>query len=701
MRLVLNLISVRFKADYFKADLVRSVKDAILRETFVPLNRAEFPQAVSAKFKKEDRLYCDFTDRSDADITANIELAKAPMFSMHYARHLIRTHFEQDKRLIVSKTMIGDNIRGDVNILIPPKGGNTEHYKTYLGTTIKVQYSRITDGLEFVITDDGITRVSVKNYGELAHVEDLIGKVVYEGKIYRKQDKDAPFHKDPENAYPILNKELEAALGIPPLAPQTENKYKRYQTFVEKIANWAFFNGSFDDVFEYPLGKQLYQAPDESILDLDSSASDILVGNKTVKNPIDYKFNGPYKSVTQRIKVIYIYQEGSGQTDKDKVAKILDQGISYTAARGNRMIPSMLRTIKKGIAGHVDITFKSLESAVQDVSKELGNINYDPDSVYIAVYVSPIGKTNWGHKHYNTIYAQLKELCLKHRIVLQGITQEHINASNYNLELFFTNIYAAILAKLGGIPWAISPVNSDDMIIGIGAFYSQKKGKNYIGSAFCFDGSYLLKEYDCIHVKERNDLVSKIYQAIDRFAQNKDGVIPKRIIIHCYKRISKDDWRPIEKMLKHEFGESIKIPVIIINIGKNESKDIWGYDTNCPDLMPLSGTHLKVSNDSYLLYNNSKLSQTGWKDDTTGKKYLFPIKLNFDFRNCAEFNKEETIKELITQVYQLSRIYWKTVDQQNLPITILYPSLLAEFLPYFHGENLPNKDFSTKTLWFI
>ena len=100
-------------------------------------------------------------------------------------------------------------------------------------------------------------------------------------------------------------------------------------------------------------------------------------------------------------------------------------------------------------------------------------------------------------------------------------------------------------------------------------------------------------------------------------------------------------------------------------------------------------------------YNNSKLSQIGWKDDTTGKKYLFPIKLNFDFRNCAELNKEETIKELITQVYQLSRIYWKTVDQQNLPITILYPSLLAEFLPYFHGENLPNKDFSTKTLWFI
>jgi hypothetical protein len=281
------------------------------------------------------------------------------------------------------------------------------------------------------------------------------------------------------------------------------------------------------------------------------------------------------------------------------------------------------------------------------------------------------------------------------------LTQEHINVSNYNLELFFTNIYAAILAKVDGIPWTIAPINKDDMIIGVGAFYSQKRGKRYIGSAFCFDGSYHMKEYDCIHVNDRGDLVSKIYQAIEHFAQNKDGVIPKRIIIHCYKRISTDDWRPIERMLKHEFGESIKIPVIIINIGKNESKDIWGYDSSCPDLMPISGTHLKVSDNTYLLYNSSKLSLDNWKDDKTGKKYLFPIKLNFDFRNCPELKTKENINGLITQVYQLSRINWNTVDQQNLPITILYPSLLAEFLPYFQGDGLPNPDFSTRTLWFI
>jgi hypothetical protein len=34
---------------------------------------------------------------------------------------------------------------------------------------------------------------------------------------------------------------------------------------------------------------------------------------------------------------------------------------------------------------------------------------------------------------------------------------------------------------------------------------------------------------------------------------------------------------------------------------------------------------------------------------------------------------EEIIKDTITQIYQLSRMYWKSVDQQNIPITVKYP----------------------------
>lgn len=126
--------------------------------------------------------------------------------------------------------------------------------------------------------------------------------------------------------------------------------------------------------------------------------------------------------------------------------------------------------------------------------------------------------------------------------------------------------------------------------------------------------------------------------------------------------------------------------------------------------MPLAGTYFKVSEKSWLLYNNSKTNQKAW-DDMVAKKtkshseakipYHFPIKVRFDCRNADVLDDEATIEDLLKQIFQLSRMYWKSVDQQNIPITIKYPSLLTEFLPYFRYEEIPNPEFGCKTLWFL
>ena len=58
-----------------------------------------------------------------------------------------------------------------------------------------------------------------------------------------------------------------------------------------------------------------------------------------------------------------------------------------------------------------------------------------------------------------------------------------------------------------------------------------------------------------------------------------------------------------------------------------------------------------------------------------------------------------TIKQLIDQVYQFSRIYWKSVKQQNLPVTIKYPEMVAEMAPNFDGESVP-EEFENR-LWFL
>lgn len=54
---------------------------------------------------------------------------------------------------------------------------------------------------------------------------------------------------------------------------------------------------------------------------------------------------------------------------------------------------------------------------------------------------------------------------------------------------------------------------------------------------------------------------------------------------------------------------------------------------------------------------------------------------------------------LIDQVYQFSRMYWKSVAQQKMPVTILYPQMVAEIFPYFKTPVL--SDFGKENLWLL
>ena len=79
--------------------------------------------------------------------------------------------------------------------------------------------------------------------------------------------------------------------------------------------------------------------------------------------------------------------------------------------------------------------------------------------------------------------------------------------------------------------------------------------------------------------------------------------------------------------------------------------------------------------------------------------FPFPIKLKIDCSDKNQLQEPLTIKGLIDQVYQFSRIYWKSVKQQNLPITIKYPEMVAQIAPHFDGDDIPQ--FGKDNLWFL
>jgi hypothetical protein len=142
---------------------------------------------------------------------------------------------------------------------------------------------------------------------------------------------------------------------------------------------------------------------------------------------------------------------------------------------------------------------------------------------------------------------------------------------------------------------------------------------------------------------------------------------------------------------------NVDIPVIILSIIKTENKDLLAFDIDDPkNLMPYSGTIVKVGNAEYLLFNNTRYGITS---KPKNKGYNFPIKIALSSSVEGMFEDIHLVEELIDQVYQFSRMYWKSTDQQSLPVTIKYPAMVAEIFPHFKHEKLA--DYGKTSFWFL
>jgi len=254
------------------------------------------------------------------------------------------------------------------------------------------------------------------------------------------------------------------------------------------------------------------------------------------------------------------------------------------------------------------------------------------------------------------------------------------------------NIASAILAKAGGIPWRLDRPAEEELVIGVGAFKSKAIGVQYIGNAFVFGNNGEFKEFDCIRASESWMLAPKIKLILQEYIRKNKDI--KRLVIHFYKAIRNEEIKPIRKVL-FELGFE-NLPIIIITINKTDSSDYLAFDITSNNLMPFSGTIINIARNRYLLFNNTRYRNTE-KQSIEG--WHFPLKLGFKSTNPELLNDKIIIKELIDQVYQFSRMYWKSVKQQNLPVTVKYPALVAEMFPFFESESLP--EFGKTNLWFL
>lgn len=689
-----------------------------------PLTRLSyqlFPNEIQKIFPgitTTDTIYTSFDRKLEGFTSLEIDFSTEnfALIKRYFNREI--KHYFTEKDILVEPTFVKDNqiwLR-NTNEKAP------DCCQIYDRYTLKLNFNHFTNKPELVVSYDRKATVLKKSVAAfISEYEeasaDLLNRVVHvqtfktghQQKVKRTVTKyDKLNNSDKEinykNVYPVLNNKLAVFLGLE--SEEEENPYKvrnRYTNYYHRISAFysKFLNNEefrkiipvnttgFDKAQLTQIGKTLKQSKQ---LVFGKNQTDVIP-----QRGVNY---GPFSQPKyNNIQIFYIFP-------KEFTTKAID--FSDFLLKGYKsLFKGLLQytNVPVSVQKNFSIPINDTDNPLKEIELELQNRTWNPNVKYIAVYLTSVGK-HAQDKEKRKIYYKVKEKLLNRNITSQCIETDKMLAvlendawleqkgkRGNNFAYTLQNISIAINAKLGGVPWRINIPEYKELVVGVGAFKNIDTNIQYIASAFSFDNTGAFNSFDYFHSDQTKELAGSIEDAIISYASVNNK--PSRLVIHFYKEMSEKEIEPIQKTL-HKID--LDIPVFVVTINKTESEDFVVFDTAFNDLMPYSGTYINLGNKTYLLCNNTRYEDNSFKPMDG---FPFPVKLKID---CPT-EKTQTIDTkiidgLINQVYQFSRIYWKSVKQQNLPVTVKYPEMVAQIAPHFDGGNIPDS-IGKDNLWFL
>jgi len=495
--------------------------------------------------------------------------------------------------------------------------------------------------------------------------------------------------RNPEIAFPVWNFEIRAALNQGADSPEKGNKYLKYKNQIADFYINHLNKESFKSIV--PINCKGFIAVEEiRIGGVSFNSNKLLFGKRNGQNGKDIspitgmKEYGPLDlSPYSNIHLFFIFHQ-----DDTYKAKHIEKFFKGEETGFNGLLK--YTHLNYYVVPKFSFMFNDKENPLPEVEDFISKREFKADVRYIAVYISPHSK-NISDEGRKSIYYRIKELLLKNSITSQALEAEKIMNPKIQYHFSMPNIAIAMLAKLNGIPWRLDTQVKNELIVGVGAFKHVNINVQYIGSAFSFQNNGTFNRFECFRKNEIAELAGSILTAVKEYAIHNPNL--KKLVIHFYKNMKQEELQPIEDGLK-KLG--LDIPVFIVSINKTESRDIVAFDEAYRQRMPLSGTYINIGYNKYLLFNNTRYNDNPLRE---WDSFPFPIKLGIVCTDKELCKDPKIIRELLDQVYQFSRVYWKSLSQQNLPVTIKYPEMVAEMFPYFDGYEIP--EFGKNTLWFL
>ena len=673
---------------------ISSEHDELLYNTLPALRTKREARYMPFNEEEVEWLFEEPHDRERFDLGQDARLAKAVL-----KRDIIRYFRKRD-------CLVDIDFIGRIRIwVIDGPTGTCKAYKRYL---INLRLNDQCEGWQLEIAEERRAVVSTTPIMRLPDLpasgyDVVVGRCVMPRKKLLQQHWEAA----PEAIYPVVNPRIEKTVGYTRRAVRTTEKLAQKLAAALAFANQWIFTADFRQEVgvDFPGGQQFATLPSERVMTVDAEAHDLIFGGQHVgRSPrTDFSERGAYKRPEEPYSFFFIGQGEPAKHYGRRMYNIITTGYDcYEIITSNTALPTDAKRVSKPLASilhqqvqwekKLSIFYKQGENPLEALKAYLRSDRFTQSKGkrYMAIVLSDISRDDPNPARH-ILYYHLKELLMQYGIASQVIYRDKID--NKWFRFFLPNIASALVGKMGGMAWGVrSLTEGNDLIVGIGASKQAGMRHPYLGSAFCFDKEGQFRNFNTCRADDTEALMSELKRSVWGFYQ--DYGKPDRLIIHYYKKkLNKRESAQVERMLSRM---NIKCPIYVINIVSAVNEDLLAFDEEHPDRMPLSGTYVHLRRDEYLLYNNERYAK-GEQADT-----LYPIKLTITqggSNNPGTPLDPHVAKQLITQVYQFCRLYWKSVKMQRVPITIAYPEMVAQCVPHFKAEELP--EYGRQHLWML
>lgn len=668
----INILPFNILKEQVQISFSKEEKDGYFR-----IYKNELPKGSPAEIKDSLEEFAWWTISQEGNTQISVNLLENKRFAKHYFNKILFDHFH-GQSILTNRNFIYDT-----EVWIEDTSVRNKDFSRYNKFTLRIDNNYLIEGTSLLVSYNGVSFILSNNLATTPLNPDFLGKVIYQKRITKYKLLSDIEKADSTNIFPVLSRNIKKELNLDTGRNYSENKYKKYYDLIHQFYN-DYLKGIVVGECIKIIESGFYKPYEEKIKQTSEDSNLLLFGDNQ-KNFIPYiglKEYGPIQApITEKpVKFIFIFHE----EDKEYANKIY----SYLK-KGYKSFPGIESFVK--IKFEID-TAKTIRftghNPITEIDSTIRQIQFDPNTTYAALYISRIKKNSEDDED-DEIYYTLKELLLHYNIASQVIFKDNIDNPSFNY--FLPNIAIALLAKLGGIPWRLYRPIKNDLVVGIGADRSKSVITSYIGNAFCFRNDGLFKGFNAFEHSDTTALANSIRQSIEEYiAMN---LSCERLVIHYYKNMSWEEEKPIRTLLEHM---NLRLPYIVVTINSTESKDYVLFDSSFDGKMPQSGTFIKTKPNEIILCNNTRYSRN---TSTRLDGFPLPIKIKFKSSNYEKIDDPDVVRELIDQVYQFSRMYWKSVRQRTMPVTIEYSELVAKMIVHFKNKEL--NQFARNSLWFL